>query len=187
MASDAPFFPPPPLKGEVYRAPAPRPLEVEAEKVAAPSAGRTVVTRPEPLPADEPPPAANAVNAKRVPDPALAAVLGSTADAFREERAYWGRYRWFAKYPRALGAALSALGVWMTWSSIDVLLHGGYYFRKQAVLGPVALVAGLWPLVCGYPLEYGHPPGWWKIGYAACAIVGAAGGLTLLFMLSSAR
>jgi hypothetical protein len=167
---ERPFFPPPRPRGEPYREPAPVPAVTEVAAPAQPRKAIVFVTRPEPQPDETPP--------RRVP---------AAPNLFAKERSYWDRYGTFTRFPRVFGALLVALGGSVTWSSVDTLLHGGFYGRRSAVLGPVALATGLWPLIFGMPRDGGHPPPWWTLGYVTCAVLGFAIGLGLLYLLESSR
>ena len=85
-----------------------------------------------------------------------------------DERTYWERHTTFARFPRPIGGVMALLGGWICWDALHTLFHGGYYGVKGTLFGPVALLAGIWALLFGYPLERdGHPPGWWKLGQIA--------------------
>ena len=128
----------------------------------APAVKRKIVTRAEP-PRDPP------VEIAKVP----------------RAPTFWERHAAFARHPRPIGAVLALAGGALTWSSVDTLLHGGTYFRKAAMLGPVGLCVGAWSLLFGCPLDAeGHPPPWWIAGYVASAILGFGAGAVLLRLLS---
>ncbi|MBL9112434.1 MAG: hypothetical protein JNM74_24315, partial [Myxococcales bacterium] len=51
---------------------------------------------------------------------------------------------------------------------------------RGAVLGGVAVMAGLWLLVTGYPREAdGRAPSWWGVSLAALSAFGAVVGVAL--------
>lgn len=154
MSSSEPFFPAPRPRS-VYRVPAP-------PAPSAPAPKRTIVSRP-----------SDDVARREPPSPSLR----------DEQRTFWTRHSVFVRHPRALGGVLAILGAFATWSNVDVLLHGGFYFVKFAPLGPLALCVGLWPLAFGCPLEGGRPPRWWQLGYGLSLFCGVILGVTLLALL----
>ncbi len=174
--ADDPFFPQPRAKGS-YREPAQRELVVpdvqkEAETkvdAPAPEAVKPVITRP--LHPEEMPP-----SVKKEPR------LGRLAE---EEQRFWRSHSLVARYPRAFALVLTMLGALSTWSSVDTLLHGGFYTRA-ALFGPPMLGAGIFPLVFGFP---SHPtegnPRWWKIGYGVTFGVGCICGVMLVYYLAA--
>ena len=103
-----------------------------------------------------------------------------------DERTYWERHTTFARFPRPIGGVMALLGGWICWDALHTLFHGGYYGVKGTLFGPVALLAGIWALLFGYPLERdGHPPGWWKLGQIASVVAGLCLGAALLALLAS--
>ena len=132
---------------------------------------RVEVSRPEPPVIDAPGPPPQAV--------------APLAQVLREERTYWQRHQTFARYPRAVGLGLVGLGGFLLYSTVDTLLHGGYYGVRSTITAPVVVLAGAWSVAFGYPLERsGRPPAWWTAGLVACVISGFLIGLALLAALS---
>jgi hypothetical protein len=104
-----------------------------------------------------------------------------------EERTYWERHTTFARFPRPIGGVLVLFGGWIVWESVHTLFHGGSYYVRSTLFGPVAVLAGAWALLFGYPLERnGRPPPWWILGQVTCIVVGLCLGAGMLALLASA-
>lgn len=160
--SGEPYFPKPSPKS-VYREPAKDalPRAVAAKKPV-------VVTRPQEHP--------DGLVASRSP---LAATPRPTT--------YWERHALLMRYPRPFGALVTALGGWVTWSTIDSLVHGGLYGRVTTVFGPVMFLSGAWVVLFGYPIDPvdGLPPRAWTMGYFTAALVGLVVGIGLALALAA--
>jgi hypothetical protein len=172
---DDAYFPKPRAKGG-YRELADEPRVHELEVALEPAKRPVVVTRPETQPDAE---------RRAASENAGDRATESLRTVMRNERAYWGRYSTFRRYPRASGAVLVVIGGFLTWGELDTLLHGGFY-TKAAFIGPLALSSGAFPLVFGMPVdENGIPPGWWKVGFGVAIGVGAVMGIVLLMSLAT--
>ncbi len=100
---------------------------------------------------------------------------------------YWERHTALKRYPRPFGVVCVALGGWVTWSTVDSLLHGGMYGRVTTVFGPVMLLSGAWVVLFGYPIDAadGLPPRAWTAGYLGAALLGLVVGIGLALALAS--
>ena len=167
--AESPYFPPPRAKpdGGAYREAALRPA---ADPETQPK--RVVVSRPaEPSYAQ----------------PKEVMTARDLVTPMADERTYWERHRIFARFPRPIGGVMVLLGGWIAWESVQTLLHGGTYYVRGTLFGPVALLVGIWALLFGYPLERnGRPPTWWIVGQVACLVVGLCIGAGMLALLASA-
>jgi hypothetical protein len=160
-----PYFPKPSPKS-VYREPAP--VAPEAPPRGMPAKKPVVVSRPQDHP-DMKPPSPRA--------------LGVTPRA----STYWERHELLMRYPRPFGAIVMTLGGWVTWSTIDSLIHGGRYGRFTTIFGPVMFLSGVWVVLFGYPIdpEDGIPPRSWTMGYFGSALVGLVVGVGLAMALAA--
>jgi len=173
---DQPFFPSPRAKGS-YREPGRRTLVVH-DPVPEPEEPKPIVVN-------------RAVSPPESGRPNLGAraeLGGGEPSAFTfvaAERAYWDRYRAFARRPRVFGAGLTLLGGVLSYEDVHTLLYGGWYTRA-AFVGPLALCAGIFPLIFGFPIEHeaGGPPPWWRIGYGTMIGIGAIAGAFLTIVLA---
>lgn len=140
---NAPHFPPPRAKPTAYREPA------LVEPVPTPA--KIVAHRPEP---PESPDAA----------PRRAELLGVGA----RERTFWARHTFFARHPRAIGAALTLFGGALSYA---VIVDG--WGGRAMFLGPLGFFGGLFALLFGYPLDdRGDVPSWYKAGLVAAVALG---------------
>jgi hypothetical protein len=81
-------------------------------------------------------------------------------------------------YPRARGAALTALGASMLYGFWEGLREG--HSKKTLALGGAVLLAGLWQLVLGRPADAaGEAPRWYQAGCWGSVV----GGLLLTILL----
>ncbi len=162
----APFFPEP--GASIYRAPAER---VVVEPPPAPpldARKKVVVSRPD-APAGSPAPHPAALTAED-----LYTLAGESAPIA-------------ARFPRALGSVLLALGGWSVWVSLTVLLHGGRYGFRGVVSGPPLALLGLYLLVFRCPLDRrtGRPTEAWRVGAGVTFAAGLAIGLALFTVLGT--
>ncbi|CAN5408443.1 hypothetical protein BH09MYX1_BH09MYX1_53170 [soil metagenome] len=100
------------------------------------------------------------------------------------ERTYWERHRTFARYPRAFGAFILAVGAAIVGSDLSTLHSGGFWTERGAILGPLCFLPGLWFVVFGYPIdEEGRVPKWYAVGLIGCLAAGGLVGAVLLLAL----
>ncbi len=97
------------------------------------------------------------------------------------ERRYWESHTFAARHPRWTGALSVVAGAFVLAPTLIARVEGhGYRGGRGAVLGGVAVMAGLWMLVAGYPLgSDGRPPSWWVVSMLALAAFGAVVGVAL--------
>jgi len=161
--ADEPRFPPPRPRGSAYREASAR-VSPEAP-VDAPKP--VIVTRPE------------APKSERNPGVGLrpSDLLGPGG----AERQYWENQTFTARHPRWTGAFAVVVGALALAPTLLDRAEGHRHTGgRGAVLGGVAVMAGLWLLVTGYPREAdGRAPSWWGVSLAALSAFGAVVGVAL--------
>ena len=101
-----------------------------------------------------------------------------------EERRFWSRYTFFHRYPRVVGALALAAGALSCASTIDTLFHGGIYFTRGTLFGPVGVLVGAFLTITGRPTDReGRTFPWWRGGMIAATLLGLAIGAVLLVSL----
>jgi len=82
----------------------------------------------------------------------------------------------FAQRVKPAGAAF--VGLLVLGLNVMFALKGSFFFPFGTLLGAALLLAGGFGVVVGEPDDpYGNRPMWFKVGIAACAIVGVVIGL----------
>lgn len=153
--ADEPSFPKPRQKQSAYREPAAQPFVA-----SAPARAPRVVTRAEPP---------SEVRERTRIGEAHTILAGAG-----EERAYWAKERFTARYPRVTGAVLLALSAFLLFPAVAARLSGvSFHGGRGTALGALAFTSSIWLLVAKLPLDRnGRPPAWWSTGMTVAIALG---------------